>query len=121
MVVFKEFHSRGKFEKSINATFVYLILKKAGAVDSKDFRPISLVGDVYIIISKVLGNTLKSILGKIISSTQNVFIRRGQILDSVLVANKCLDNRIRSRELGVLCKLDLEKVIMLIESFCYIC
>lgn len=48
---FKEFHSLGKFQKSFNATFVSLIPKKAGAVEIKDFRSISLVGDVYKIIS----------------------------------------------------------------------
>jgi hypothetical protein len=35
------FRSRWKFEKSINATFVFLIPKKADVVDIKDFCPIS--------------------------------------------------------------------------------
>jgi hypothetical protein len=43
----KEFHSSEKFEKSLNATFVSLIPKKAGAVELKDFRPISLIGEMY--------------------------------------------------------------------------
>jgi hypothetical protein len=100
MAVFMEFHSRRKFEKSFNATFVSLIPKKAGAVDVKDFRPISLVGGVYKIISKVLANRFKSVLGKIISNSQNAFIGGRQILDSVLIANECLDSRIRSGNLG---------------------
>jgi hypothetical protein len=88
---------------------VSLIPKKARAVEIKDFRPISLVGGLYKIISKVLTNRLKSLLGKIVSSSQNAFIRGRQIMDSILVANECLDCQISSREDGVLCKLDLEK------------
>jgi DNA replicative helicase MCM subunit Mcm2 (Cdc46/Mcm family) len=39
--------------KSINSTFISLIPKIQGAKEVKDFRPISLVGGVYKIISKV--------------------------------------------------------------------
>jgi hypothetical protein len=58
----------------LNATFVSLIPKKADAVEVKDFKPIRLVGGVYKIISKVLAKRLKSVLEKIISSSQNAFI-----------------------------------------------
>jgi hypothetical protein len=65
MAVFKEFHETGKFEKSLNATFVALIPKKAGAMEIKDFRPISLVSGVHKIISNVLTSQLKSLMGKL--------------------------------------------------------
>lgn len=40
----QEFYEHGQFEKSLNATFISLIPKKPGAIEIKDFRPISLVG-----------------------------------------------------------------------------
>jgi len=109
MAVFAEFHNRGQFEKSLNATFVSLIPKKTCAMDVKDFRPISLVRGMYKIISKVLSNRFKLVLGKIISNTHNAFIGGRQILDLVLIANECLDSQICLGEFGLLCKLDLEK------------
>jgi hypothetical protein len=95
--------------RSLNATFVSLIPKKADAEEIKDFRPISLVGGVYKMISKVLAHRVTVLFGKIISSSQNAFIGGRQILDSVLIANECLNSQLRSGEAGLICKLDLEK------------
>jgi hypothetical protein len=58
MEVFCDFHAKGKFERSLNATFIALIHKISRVVDLKDFRPISLVSGIYKIIAKVLANRL---------------------------------------------------------------
>jgi hypothetical protein len=63
--------------KSLNATFISLLLKKLGVVDIKDFKPIGLVGGVYKIVAKVLANKLKMVVEKIISKPQNAFIKGG--------------------------------------------
>ena len=105
----QEFHEHCQFERSLNATFVALIPKKYRADELKNFHPISLIGGMYKIIAKLLANRLSVVLGKIISPSQNAFVKRKQTLDSVLIANECLDSRIKAALPGVLCKLDLEK------------
>uniref|UniRef100_A0A2N9FJQ0 Reverse transcriptase zinc-binding domain-containing protein n=1 Tax=Fagus sylvatica TaxID=28930 RepID=A0A2N9FJQ0_FAGSY len=47
LAVCQEFHEHCHFERSLNATFVSLIPKKHGADEIKDFRPISLVGEMW--------------------------------------------------------------------------
>jgi hypothetical protein len=64
--VFCDFHAIGKFERSLNATFIALLLKIPRVVDLKDFCTICLVSGIYKIIAKILANRPKMVLEKLL-------------------------------------------------------
>ena len=106
---FREFFKHNQFVKSLNATFLVLVPKGNVVENLKDLRPISLVGGLYKILTKVLANIIKRVMGLIIYQSQNAFIEGRQILDAVLMANEVVDSILRRKEKGILCKLDIEK------------
>ena len=77
--------------------------------DFKDLRPISLVGGLYKILTKVLEKRIKRVMDKVISQSQSTFVEGRQILDVVLIANEIIDSMLRRKDCGLICKLDIEK------------
>ncbi|XP_038998009.1 uncharacterized protein LOC120123085 [Hibiscus syriacus] len=64
------------------------ILKVSNIGGLDDFRPISLVGGLYKILSKCLSRRLRNCITGLISPTQFTFISGRQILDCSLIANE---------------------------------
>ena len=74
-----------------------------------EYRPISLVGCVYKVISKLLANRLKRVLPNVIDKNQTAFLSGRGLLDSVLVANEIVDFLKKEKQKGVIVKVDYEK------------
>ena len=74
MAFFDHFHRSTEFERFLNASFLSLIPKKNNSLNIKDFRPISLVGRIYKLLSKVLANKLRRVMDNLISELQNYFV-----------------------------------------------
>ena len=101
MSFFVEFHELGHFKRSLNSTYIILIPKKGGIDDLKDFRPISLVVSLCKLLAKVLTNKLKRVVGKVRSNSQYTFVSGRQILDTILIANKVIDSRLKNLKGGL--------------------
>ncbi|KAL4561960.1 hypothetical protein LXL04_034146 [Taraxacum kok-saghyz] len=71
--------------------FINLIPKSFNPSEFNHFRPISLNGLTYKVVSKVLGNRLKSVLPSIISDVQSAFVKNRKILDGPLVLNEIIN------------------------------
>ncbi|CAK8576583.1 unnamed protein product [Lathyrus sativus] len=61
-----EFHDSTWLPKVISSSFLALIPKKENPQSFDDYRPITLIGCIYKIVSKVLAAKLKRAMGKLI-------------------------------------------------------
>ena len=75
MDLLEEFYSKGKLLKCLGASFISLIPKRKGEIDIKDCKPISLIGNIYKILAKVLAGRIHRVLPGIICHEQGAFVK----------------------------------------------
>jgi len=105
----KDFAARGKWPRGSNASFLCLIPQVNNPQQLSDFRPISLVGCLYKIISKALSLRLKRVINKIIDVRYAPFLEGRDLLDGVLVANEVIEKLKRKKKSCVFFEVDYEK------------
>jgi len=105
----KDFAYKSNWPRGSNASFLCLVPKVENPQQLGEFRPISLVGCLYKIISKALSLRLKKVISKVIDFRQSTFLEGRGLLDSVLVTNEVLEEYKRKRKSCVFFKVDYQK------------
>nr|GEX38859.1 putative RNA-directed DNA polymerase, eukaryota, reverse transcriptase zinc-binding domain protein [Tanacetum cinerariifolium] len=95
--------------KGSNSLFIALIPKVPGANLVKDSRPISLIGSLYKIITKVLANRLVGVLGDTVNEVQSAFIAERQILDGPFILDEIIQWCKLKKKQSLIFKVDFEK------------
>nr|GEU31749.1 RNA-directed DNA polymerase, eukaryota, reverse transcriptase zinc-binding domain protein [Tanacetum cinerariifolium] len=74
-----------------------------------DYRPISLIGSVYKVVTKILANRLAMVIDDIVSDTQSAFVAKRQILDGPFILNEVLQWCKRKNKKAMFFKVDFAK------------
>ncbi|KAM0925514.1 hypothetical protein ACQ4PT_004162 [Festuca glaucescens] len=93
----------------LNRALITLIPKKPDAMETKDFRPISLVHSFAKLFSKIIANRLRPRLGEIVSMNQSAFIKHRSLHDNFVPVRQVAKKINMRRQTGVLLKLDLAR------------
>ena len=104
-----EFFATGSSARQLNVTWVTLIPKVENPTSIEQYRPISMVGSLYKIISKILSFRLKEVMASLIDESQSAFVANRKILDGVLIANESIRWLKKRKIPGTLIKLDFQK------------
>ncbi|GKC09532.1 RNA-directed DNA polymerase, eukaryota [Tanacetum coccineum] len=97
------------FSKAGNSSFIVLILKTHNANKVKDFRPITLIGSLYKIISKIMANRLVGVLEDIVNEVQSDFFANRQILDGPFILNELFHWCKKKKKQTMIFKVGFEK------------
>nr|GEW08797.1 hypothetical protein [Tanacetum cinerariifolium] len=93
----RDFFSNGKLLKEINATVISLVPKVAAPSKVSDYRPIAYCNVVYNIISKVICNRLKGVLGFLVDENESAFIPSRQTSDKIMLSQELMRKYRRNR------------------------
>jgi hypothetical protein len=93
----------------LNSANIDLLPKKDGAEDITDFRPISLIHAIAMIISKMLANRLGPLMNDLVSNAQRAFMKKRSIHDNFLYVKNLATRLHRNKIPALLFKLDIRK------------
>lgn len=63
---------------------------------------------------------LKRVVNVLVAHTQITFIKVSQIRDTVLIANECLESRMRQEGVGIMCRLDKSGLLIVLAGHTFL-
>ncbi|GKA92757.1 RNA-directed DNA polymerase, eukaryota [Tanacetum coccineum] len=105
----EHFFKQGSFFKGCNSSFIALIPKVLDAKFVNDYRPISLIGCIYKVVTKILASRLAMVIAGLVSNTQSAFVAGRQMLDGPFILNEVLDWCKRKKKKALFFKVDFAK------------
>ena len=91
MAMFKAFHQGTLDVQRLNYGVITLLPKVSGAEKIQQYRPICLLRCPYKLITKILDRRVAVYANKLISPTQNAFVKGRNIMDGVLSLHEILN------------------------------
>ncbi|XP_035843871.1 uncharacterized protein LOC110927588 [Helianthus annuus] len=73
--VLNEFFEKGSISIGCGSSFITLVPKDKDPVELNNYRLINLIGIISKVISKVLANRMKKVIGTVISDSQSAFVK----------------------------------------------
>ncbi|KAF5807675.1 putative RNA-directed DNA polymerase [Helianthus annuus] len=99
----------GALNVGCGSSFITLIPKLKDPVGLNNYRPISLIGVISKLVSKVLANRLKRVIGSVVSESQSAFLKGNFILDGPLLVNELYNCCKKRKKKVFFLKIDFEK------------
>ncbi|GKA34396.1 RNA-directed DNA polymerase, eukaryota [Tanacetum coccineum] len=103
------FFEHGDFAIGCSSSFVALIPKVLDSKVVSDYRPISLIGSLYKVATKILATRLSMVISDLISDVQTAFLPNRQILDGPFIINEILARCKLKKQQAMIFKVDFAK------------
>nr|GEW01978.1 RNA-directed DNA polymerase, eukaryota [Tanacetum cinerariifolium] len=108
-IAVKWFFEHGFFATGCNSSFVTLIPKTLDPKLVSEFRPISIIGSLYKVVTKILATRLSFVISVLISNVQTGFLPNRQILDGPFIINESLARCKHKNHQAMFFKVDFAK------------
>ena len=109
MALVKDFENGILDVQILNYSIVTLIPKEPDAKNMRKFRPICLSNCSVKIFSKAMTNRVGPVGHRLLSPCQSAFVRGRFILESVVTSHEAIHEVHKSKESGIVLKIDYEK------------